>query len=157
MNPTSWRAVLWPAGLVLVLLDLTFAVYVLVRTPAGVPAGQRPSYIDAVLMLGALEFLFVGFIIARRQSRNVIGWLLLVIGILLPLSNVANYYPIDAKYAPGAFPASGLVLAVGVVLEQPGVGPSDHELSRVPRRSGTLATVASEICQRLEGGRAAGC
>src|SRR6202022_4027461 len=27
-----------------------------------------------------------------------------------------------AKYAPGAFPASGLVLAVGVVLEQPALG-----------------------------------
>ena len=122
MKGIRWRSILLLAGLVLATLDLAFAVYVLVLTPAGVPAGQRPSYVDAVLLCGALEFLFVGFIIARRQPRNVIGWLLLTIGILLPATSAATYYPVDARYAPGTFPASGLVLAVGAVLAQPALG-----------------------------------
>jgi signal transduction histidine kinase len=122
MRGTSWRRLLWPAGAVLTAMVLAFALYPILRTPAGVPAGQRPSYVDAVLMFGALEFLFVGFLITRRQSRNVIGWLLLTIGILLPFSNSTTYYVVDARYSPEAFPAAGLVAVVGVVLEQPALG-----------------------------------
>jgi signal transduction histidine kinase len=118
VNRTSWRGVLWPAGLGLAVLDLAFAVYVLVGTPAGVPPGQRPNWLDAVVMFGCLEFLFVGFIIVRRQSRNVVGWLLLAIGFFLPLSNDANYYPVDAHYAPSAFPAAGLMSTAGLAVGQ---------------------------------------
>src|ERR1700730_14461155 len=77
MRGINWRRLLWPAALLLVALDLAFGTYVLVRTPAGVPSTQRPSLLDAVLLLGCLEFFVVGFVIARRQPRNVIGWLLL--------------------------------------------------------------------------------
>jgi len=113
-----WRSILWLAGLVLATLDLAFAGYVLVRTPAGVPPGQRPGLLDAALLFGCLEFLVVGFIIARRQPRNVIGWLLLAIGLLLPISNTGNYYPADAHYAPAAFPAADFISTTGLVLGQ---------------------------------------
>jgi signal transduction histidine kinase len=109
-------------GLLLALLTFPFGIYVLLTTPAAVPASQRPSLLDAGLIFGSLEFLAVGFLVARRQPRNVIGWLLLAVGVLLPLSNVSSYYSADAQYAPGAFPAPGFVSNVAVVLGQPILG-----------------------------------
>jgi signal transduction histidine kinase len=44
--------------------------------------------------------------------------LLLAIGFFLPLSNDANYYPVDAHYAPSAFPAAGLMSTAGLAVGQ---------------------------------------
>ncbi|HEV3234179.1 MAG TPA: GAF domain-containing sensor histidine kinase [Candidatus Dormibacteraeota bacterium] len=65
-----------------------------------------------VFALASVLFAVVGFIVARRQPQNVMGWLLLAIGICIPLGS-ANNYAINSLYDPGAFPAPAIVQLVG--------------------------------------------
>jgi signal transduction histidine kinase len=103
-------------GLLVAVLTLAFGIYIIVMTPAAVPPDQKPGLAEWSLLFGSLEFLLVGFLVTRRQPRNVIGWMLLVIAILVPLSAASNYQ-IDARYAPTAYPAPGLVTTAGNVAQ----------------------------------------
>ncbi|HEV2014220.1 MAG TPA: histidine kinase [Candidatus Dormibacteraeota bacterium] len=109
------------AGLLLALLGLAFAIYIIVMTPGAVPAGQKPGLLDAGLLFGGVEFAAVGFLITRRQPRNGIGWLLLAIGIFVPLITT-SFYRLDARYAPAAFPAPDLIATVGTALGSASLG-----------------------------------
>ena len=54
----------------------------------------------------------VGLVVARRQPRNPVGWILLFVVVLLQLSTVAGYYAVLA-YRPGH---RGLPFAPAAVL-----------------------------------------
>jgi signal transduction histidine kinase len=120
--PSSRLRLLSLLGLLLTLVAVALPIYIFVMTPASVPAGQRPILVDyAAVVFGSLEFAAVGFLITRRQPRNVIGWSMLLIGIFTPLSSVSDYQ-VDARYAPAAFPFADVVSAFGNVLGQPVLG-----------------------------------
>jgi signal transduction histidine kinase len=124
-------------GLLLALLGMAFAIYIIVMTPAAVPPGQKPGLFDVGLLFGSLEFAVVGFLVTRRQPRNVIGWMLLVVGILVTQS-AASFYQTDARYAPATFPYPNLVttlgnlsqLAIGILIPGFLVFPDGRLLSR---------------------------
>jgi signal transduction histidine kinase len=120
--PSSRVRLLSLLGLLLALLALGLPAYTVVMTPATVPVGQRPNLVEyAALLVGCLEFALVGFLITRRQPRNLIGWMLLVIAILTALTSASDYQ-VDARYAPATFPYADVVSAVGTVLGQPVLG-----------------------------------
>jgi signal transduction histidine kinase len=121
MPRTGLRPLQWVA-LLLALLGLALDVYIFVRAPAVVPANQKPNlalYLGTAV--GTLEFVLVGLLVTRRQPRNVIGWMLLAIGIGISLTGTSDYN-LFAPYAPAAFPYAGAVSTFGAVLGQPTLG-----------------------------------
>jgi signal transduction histidine kinase len=76
-----------------------------------------------IFLADGLVFAAVGTLIAHRQPRNTMGWLLLVVGTFwavgLTLGIYADY---GINVNPGAVPAPALVNALGVWMWVPAVG-----------------------------------
>jgi hypothetical protein len=80
-----WSAVL-AAGLGCLALAVVVATF-----PLGSMAGQlNPEMVASTLV--ALAFAVVGLLVALRQPRNSMGWLLLAGGVLIALNFAASYY-----------------------------------------------------------------
>jgi hypothetical protein len=87
-----------PAGLVLLLFGVCVLLTALTRDLAAGFSG--------VLPVGSLLFAALGLIIARRQPRNAIGWVLVASGLLSLLFSTAELYAVLAyRTHPGALPA----------------------------------------------------
>ena len=86
------------AGLVLLLFGVCVLLTALTRDLAASFSG--------VLPVGALLFAALGLVIARRQPRNAIGWLLVASGLLSLLFSAAELYAVLAyRTHPGALQA----------------------------------------------------
>jgi hypothetical protein len=76
-----------------------------------------------VLLLAVLAFPIVGALIASRQARNAVGWVLLGIGFVVILSETLGLY---AHYAltvrPGSLPGGEVALALDQHLWVPVIG-----------------------------------
>src|ERR671912_2577080 len=89
----SGRAAAWLAwslmvlSVVLLVGGLSFAL----MTRSSVP--ERPYYGSVTLSVLALAFSVVGAIIASRQPRNAIGWLLCSVGVTISLNSFAGTTP----------------------------------------------------------------
>src|ERR1700694_1575706 len=104
------------------LVGLALEVYIFVTAPAAVPANQKPNLaLYLATAVGTLEFVLVGLLVTRRQPRNVIGWMLLAIGIGTSLTGTSDYH-LFAPYAPVAFPYADAVSTLGALLGQPVLG-----------------------------------
>ncbi len=108
----NWTRRFLPVGVVAMLAGNALAGYTVLRAPAAVPTDQRVGAPMLGFLLASLLFAMVGLLIARRQPRNPIGWMLLAIGICIPLGS-ANQYAINATYAPAEFPAVAWVQLIG--------------------------------------------
>jgi hypothetical protein len=80
----------WPSLLASALAALALAV-VVATFPLGSMARQLNAQSIASTLV-ALVFAAVGWLIAARQPRNALGWLLLVGGVLIGLNFAASYY-----------------------------------------------------------------
>jgi hypothetical protein len=96
---------LWGLALCLAAVGLLFGV---LTFRVSLPEGREP-FLVPILVQGALLVLYgtLGALIASRQSRNLIGWLFLVVAVSLGLLSVAYGYGDYALYArdnslPGA-------------------------------------------------------
>ena len=81
-SPATWAAAL--AVVIVVLAAVTVVLAVLVRRDLLENGGQ--------VLLVAVPFAAVGVIVARRQPRNPMGWLLAGVGMLVLLSNDGSLY-----------------------------------------------------------------
>lgn len=84
-GPPSSRPAKATAGVLLV-FGLVAIAAVAWRTVADLPPGEAPGWIGQGL--AALAFLLSGVFIVSRQPRNVIGWLLVIPGVLPSLSEL---------------------------------------------------------------------
>ena len=93
-------------------LASTAAVVVLAsltHDPQAVP-GAMPAIVVA------LAFATVGFMVARRQPRNAIGWALLAVALCALLGSVGTKYSvIDYRLAHGSLPLGWLAVGMGVL------------------------------------------
>jgi hypothetical protein len=97
-----------PAGLVLALFALCAVLTYLTRD-------LRASFSGA-LPVGALVFAALGLVIARRQPRNPIGWLLVGCGILSLLLAAAELYAVlDYRLHHGALPGGRAAVFAGAL------------------------------------------
>ena len=111
MNEDTLRRIV-PVGAVAALASFSLALSTILRTPAAVPADQRISTAQLGFLFASMMFSIVGLVVARRQPINAIGWLLLTIGICIPLGS-SNEYIVNAQYAPASFPAAAWVHLIG--------------------------------------------
>lgn len=71
------------------------------------------SYRGAIVIVGVAMAL-VGWVVARHQSRNPIGWLFLASGVSASLNAAAEQYGVYAVvYRPGSLPAGAIVDWIG--------------------------------------------
>lgn len=73
-------------------------------------------------LFAMLPFPIVGIVIASRQPRNSIGWILLGIGLVWALGDAADTYSIYGLTHPGALPGPDVVLILSSSSWVPGVG-----------------------------------
>jgi hypothetical protein len=100
----------WPAVLAAGLGCLTLAVVVATFPLASMARQQSAQAVATTLV--ALAFAAVGLLVALRQPRNAMGWLLLAGGLLSALNFAASYYA-ELDYLLGhhlPFAAVALVL-----------------------------------------------
>ena len=85
-------------------------VYVAVGAPSlalgGANGAVRPD--DVGLMLAFLLYTVVGALVAARQPRNPIGWLLGIAGLCAALTYGADQYAVHAASAGGTSPGAGV-------------------------------------------------
>jgi hypothetical protein len=89
-----------------------------------VVAVRTGSGVDPFLIAG-LSFPIVGALIASRQPRNAIGWVLLGLGAAMGLSaalGIYAYYALTAR--PGSLPGPGFALALDAPMWVPVIGLS---------------------------------
>ncbi len=91
------------------LLAMTVLVMIVADIPLGGLAHQPINGSGASTLLALLPFVLVGFVVARRQQGNAIGWILLGVPFCLLLSTVAGSYALwDFHFRGGSLPL-GLV------------------------------------------------
>ncbi len=76
-------------------LGVGFALLAAALVPLSLLARQSPM-VNGGEALGSIPFAAVGFVVARRQPRNPIGWLLLGIAICLLLSVDSGFYAVTS-------------------------------------------------------------
>jgi hypothetical protein len=107
LSRLAWVAL---GGIVLVVLTLL---------GLSVAAGDRVDPFGLVMM----SFPVVGALIASRQSRNSIGWVMLAVGLVAALDGILIFY---ADYAlihnPGSLPRPDLALALSAPMWVPLIG-----------------------------------
>src|SRR5450755_4182329 len=110
------RALAWAGGLVLLAL-------VVASAPLERAAHQSSTASDVGGLVAVLAFGAVGVVVAMRQPRNVMGWILLGIPVCLVLNtDMSAYAAIDYHVHPGRLPLGPLAVqlqpswAPGVVL-----------------------------------------
>lgn len=77
-----------------------------------------------VEMIAMLSFPLVGVLVASRQPRNAVGWILLAIGFVWEVGTgvAANYVTYGYLTAPGSMPRPDLVAALASSNWVPGIG-----------------------------------
>jgi len=86
---------------------IVFLLYMLGSAPPFSPAASPLA--NAAVVVASLECAAVGFIATRREPKNAVGWLLLVVGALVPFSATSDFTA-NAQYGATAFPAAGLLI-----------------------------------------------
>jgi signal transduction histidine kinase len=107
----SWRlgrTLAWVCWLVSVALAAA-GTYLILTTPASVPAAQRGQGSDFTLLILLLEFATLGAFLASRRESNRVGWMACAIGLGISLAGFGKFYSLQAQY--GHFPAP----AIGVL------------------------------------------
>jgi hypothetical protein len=118
----AWLA--WSlAGLCVAMFVASTALWVLVRS-APVPSswGADLSVANMLWELLFLVFPLVGALIASRQPRNPIGWILLADGLLWMLSDMLDNYSVYGLARPGSVPFPVGIAALSNWLWVPAVG-----------------------------------
>jgi hypothetical protein len=109
-SPTT-AALLGSLALLLTVADIPIELV----SPAASPSGSD-AWSNVTWFVFGLSFIGVGVVVARREPRNRIGWLLLAAALTLLLSSDgASYAYIDYRLHHGAWPLGGvaLLLAAG--------------------------------------------
>ena len=73
-------------------------------------------------LFAMLPFPIVGIVIASRQPRNSIAWILLGIGLVWALGDAADTYAAYGLTHPGALPGPDVALILGTSSWVPGIG-----------------------------------
>jgi hypothetical protein len=98
------------AGLTVILVAALVVLSLLNHDPDTDLAGNVPWIFIAVV------FAAVGFLVARRQLQNPIGWILLAIGLYLLLGQIGTTYSIiDFRLHHGALPLGLLAVWLGLL------------------------------------------
>ncbi|HEX6489340.1 MAG TPA: histidine kinase [Candidatus Dormibacteraeota bacterium] len=149
------------ALLALALAELAGAGAFGVVSAAWVPqAGHNPA--SGVFLISAcLGFAVIGAVVARRQPQNRVAWMMLGIGICVPLG-ISNQYVLDSHYAPARFPMpwlaglignAGWFLALAMLLSCFLYFPNGRLLSprwRWPARFAVIAVVLGLLGESLD-------
>jgi hypothetical protein len=101
------------------LLAAVFVLLVAALVPLSLAARQTPL-VNGGETLGAIPFGLVGLLIARRQPRNPVGWLLVGIAIFLLLSIDCGFYSVISYRLGHHLPLAALAL-FGYELWAPGL------------------------------------
>lgn len=126
-------------------LGAVVLVLTAISVPLASPAHQLTFSNVASEVVVILIYTGVGVVVARRQPRNPIGWILLIFVLLVAVSTDAGYYAVLA-YRLGY---RGLPLAPVAVLLEPlyvpavGVFPPGHLV--VPGRAGAVALAVGAL------------
>ncbi len=90
---------------------LEAAVGLLTRVGSGAEQSGQTSWADAVLFVLTFAFPLAGVLVANRQPRNPIGWVMLAVGCIVaaPLTVYAEY---GLHIEPGSLPAADLAAAL---------------------------------------------
>ena len=98
------RALAWAGGLVLLAL-------VVASVPLTRAAHQSSTASDVGLLVALATFGSVGVVVAVRQPRNVMGWILIGIPVCLVLNtDMSAYAAIDYRVHPGRLPLGPLAV-----------------------------------------------
>jgi hypothetical protein len=98
------RALAWAGGLVLLAL-------VVASVPLTRAAHQSSTASDVSLLVAVATFGGVGVVVAVRQPRNVMGWILIGIPVCLVLNtDMSAYAAIDYRVHPGRLPLGPLAV-----------------------------------------------
>ena len=115
-EPVSSR---WAPRLAWFLFGLTMAAAVvaiwfgvLTRNVASGSWGTSGVLPNLMFMVALLAFSVVGLVVATRQPRNAIGWILIEIGLVAVLSGVVDGYASYAIYVRPSLPAGPLILSL---------------------------------------------
>lgn len=119
LSDVSLRRCAWA---ILLFIVASFGLGVPVTLMQGAHAsGVRLS--DLPFLLLVFSFPVTGVFILQRQPRNVIGWLLLVVGLFWGLAAFVDAY---ARYGllvnPGFLPGPDVVSALGIAIWAPPIG-----------------------------------
>ncbi|MBA2313273.1 MAG: hypothetical protein H0V97_10820 [Actinobacteria bacterium] len=103
-------------------MAISLLSFILLRTGEGAPSwGEIAS--ESLFLIAMFSFPMVGVLIASRQPRNPIGWILLAIGLVWELGGVIDSY---VHYGfvtnPGSVPRPDLVAVLASSSWVPGVG-----------------------------------
>ena len=109
----------WAPRLAWFLFGLTIAAAVvaiwfgvLTRNVASGSWGTSGVLPNLMFMVALLAFSVVGLVVATRQPRNAIGWILIEIGLVAVLSGVVDGYASYAIYVRPSLPAGPLILSL---------------------------------------------
>jgi hypothetical protein len=98
------RALAWAGGLVLLAL-------VVASVPLTRAAHQSSTASDVGVLVAVAAFGSVGVVVAVRQPRNVMGWILIGIPVCLVLNtDMSAYAAIDYRVHPGRLPLGPLAV-----------------------------------------------
>ena len=78
---------------------------------------------ELILALGMVTFPVVGVLVATRQPRNAVGWILLGVGLAWQLAAVAGAYTAWSTAHPETLPGAVYATVLTEVLWIPGLGP----------------------------------
>ena len=107
------RAVAALGGLVLALMAAEPLLAILARQSVNAGNGSVPVWFSAV-------FAVVGFVVAWRKPRNLLGWIMLAVAGFFALSGDASFYVVaDYRLRHGGLPFGWVAL-----LAQPGWAPA---------------------------------
>jgi hypothetical protein len=96
------------AGLSVILVAALTVLSLLTQNP------QNDLASEGVPLGIAVPFAAVGFVVARRQPQNPIGWILMVSIVCFLLSDVGTAYSVfDYRLRQGSLPLGGLAVSVG--------------------------------------------
>jgi len=104
----GWSIFVWSTWAVSVLL--AFAALVLLIITNGLGGGGNQPWLPFLLLPATLAFPSMAAVIGLRQPKHAVGWLMRVIGLLMPAEIVALAYAYQALTgAPGSLPRPELV------------------------------------------------
>jgi hypothetical protein len=116
------RTIFWVTAALFVVAVVWSVANFAPNKPSGWDTGEVLS--GDLLLAAMFCFSVVGVLIASRQPRNAIGWILLAIGLVWELSTgvTENYNQYGLVTRPGSLPGQGLVIALTAWSWVPGVG-----------------------------------
>jgi hypothetical protein len=99
-----------------------FGVIVLIGLGGVVSSAVVAELPLTLTLVAMLPFPIVGMVIASRQPRNSIGWILLAIGLVWALGDAAGTYSTYGLTHPGALPGPDVALILSSSSWVPGIG-----------------------------------